>query len=409
VAGLGVVLALLLASMQAPGCGSGGSGGASGGAGASQADGGTLQAGGAGAGPVDAGAQDAGDAAACPDAAGTLTLYVIPPPASLDWTTPNTLFGSVAQSSLAGQAMVLAGDAVSSHAIGHVHLALDCGDLSIALTGQTGSGGEWMSAGDGFGVVFRTFPGAMNDTVEGGNADAIADIAARQQSGNLSQVAFTVNQPMCQRLRSFYDAYLQSGAYLSFCALDRPRRFEGAGCAIFGAGMVDVGGLLRRSLFTPVWARTLIVGSARFANTAGSEPYFAYGSNLVARQGDATLIWPAGVNVPASTVTPIVPGAAVLDRWTGAEDLPFNVPDLPASVASAVPFTIYDPELIANWAEGVWAQASQAGTVDSLGASWTADTVGAVHQVSYDAHCVMPQSIAFDADNDDLFKDSDEP
>jgi hypothetical protein len=196
---------------------------------------------------------------------------------------------------------------------------------------------------------------------------------------------------------------------VNFCALDRPRRFEGAGCAIFGAGMVDVGGLLRRSLFTPVWARTLMVGSARFANTAGSVPYFAYGSNLVSRQGDATLVWPAGVNVPASTVTPILPGAAVLDGWTGAEDLPFGLAELPASMASAVPFTIYDPELIANWAEGVWAQASEAGTADSLGAIWTAGTVGAVHQVSYDAHCVMPQSIAFEADNDDLFEDSDEP
>jgi len=47
---------------------------------------------------------------------------------------------------------------------------------------------------------------------------------------------------MCQRLRSFYDAYIQKKAYLNYCGLDRARRFEGAGCAIFGAGVIDVGG-----------------------------------------------------------------------------------------------------------------------------------------------------------------------
>ena len=109
-----VVLASLVASTQAPGCGSSGSDGL-GGAGATASDGGTQQAGGAGGGggPADAGAQDAEDAATCPEAAGTLTLYVIPPPSSLDWTTPNTMFSSVAQSTLVGQAMVLAGHAVS--------------------------------------------------------------------------------------------------------------------------------------------------------------------------------------------------------------------------------------------------------------------------------------------------------
>jgi hypothetical protein len=36
-------------------------------------------------------------------------------------------------------------------------------------------------------------------------------------------------------------------------------------------------------------------------------------------------------------------------------------------------------------------------------------SVEAAHEVTFDAHCVQPQTLAFDADNDDLFADSDAP
>ena len=357
---------------------------------------------------------DADSADACPPAAGSLIVYAIPPPESLDWSTPNALLNSVAASALAGEALTLSGRAVLSHEIGHVNLELDCGSTSIPLTGQTGGGEEWVSGADGFGIVFRDYPGSMNEMTDsiGDNVDTVADIQARQASGNLTRITFSVNEQMCQRLKDFHDQYIASGAYTHYDALDRPRRFEGAGCAIYGAGVIDVGGLLRRSLFTPVWARTLFVGSARFANTAGVNPYYTYGSNLVAQDSDGTdWIWPAGVNVPASTVSPIIPDSPVMNSWTGPEDTPFEIPGvtLPARIASAVPFTLYDPQLMAVWAEQVWSEATADGSAVSLAATWTADTIQAVHEITYDAHCVMPQTIAFDQDNDDLFKDSDSP
>jgi len=85
---------------------------------------------------------------------------------------------------------------------------------------------------------------------------------------------------------------------------------------------------------------------------------------------------------------------------------PFGIAALPASMTSAVPFTLYDPEMMAKWAEDVWTLASDTGSADSLGATWTPDVVNKAHRITYDAHCVMPQTIPFDADNDDLFKDS---
>ena len=75
--------------------------------------------------------------------------------------------------------------------------------------------------------------------------------------------------------------------------------------------------------------------------------------------------------------------------------------------ANIIRTLIYDPELMAAWAEHVWAAAPTTAPTTAMDVPWTASTVGNAHEVRYDAHCVMPQTIAFDADNDDLFEDSD--
>jgi hypothetical protein len=74
-----------------------------------------------------------------------------------------------------------------------------------------------------------------------------------------------------------------------------------------------------------------------------------------------------------------------------------------------LPFTIYDPEMMADWAERVWQGAMEKGVATSLGAQWTASTDGLAHEVTFDASCVKPQTIPFTQDNDDLFLDSDAP
>ncbi len=342
----------------------------------------------------------------CPVPAGKLTIYAIPPPVALDWSTPNQLLGSVIASRTAAADVVKSGEAAITHSIGHVNVELDCGDFSIPLTGQTDQGGgDWQAASDGAGLLLRDTPGGLDDTLD--PSDTAADIAARQASGRVTQIAFTVNAPMCQRLRSFYDAYVAAGAYTHYDGAMRARHLEGAGCAIFGAGVIDVGGLLRRSLITPAWARTEMIGSARIANFLGTGSY-KYGGNLVARDAAGThWIWPKGQDVPASATTPVVIDSAVLDAWSGPEDPPFGVPGATGEMASKLPFTIYDPELMSEWAEQVWVDATDHDTATALGATWTAGYAGHAHEITYDAGCVRPQTIDFAADNDDLFADSD--
>jgi hypothetical protein len=345
----------------------------------------------------------------CPAPAGKLTLYAIAPPIPLDWSSPNALLQGVIDSRAAGDALIASGDAVMKRSIGHVNLELECDDLSIALTGQTGGGAEWVAATDGAGLLLRDTPGAMDDMPTGDLIDTPLDIAARKASGKIKIISFVVNRPMCKRLRAFYDEYIQSGAYKHYNGSFRARRMEGAGCAIFGAGVVDVGGLLRRSLFTPEWARSVMIGSARIADFLGDGKY-EYGGNLVARGPDGTHhIWPPGVDVPVSNTTPVYIFSDVLDAWSGPEDTEFAVPGLTGPMRTQLPFTIYDPEMMADWAEGVWQAAQQHGTVTSLGVQWTASTNGQAHEVTFDASCVKPQMIPFTADHDDLFQDSDVP
>ena len=352
------------------------------------------------------------DPATCPAAAGTLTIYAIPPPVALDWSTPNKLLGSVIASRSAAANTVSAGEAAITHSIGHVNIALDCGEDSVALTGQTdtGAGGDWQAGTDGAGLLLRDTPGALDDmTSIGDPAETAADIAARQQSGRVTQIAFTVNRATCQRVRAFYDAYVAAQAYTHYDGAFRARRLEGAGCAIFGAGVIDVAGLLRRSLMTPEWARSEMIGSARIANFLGAGSY-KYGGNLVARDDRGThWLWPKGQDVPASATTPVIIDTAVLDAWSGAEDQPFGVPGATGEMATKLPFTIYDPELMSEWAEQVWLDAADHDIAMALDVPWTASHAATAHQITTDAHCVTPQSIDFVADNDDLFIDSDAP
>ena len=78
-------------------------------------------------------------------------------------------------------------------------------------------------------------------------------------------------------------------------------------------------------------------------------------------------------------------------------------------MATQLPFTIYDPQRMAEWIDGVWTTALDAGSASALGATWTASLASAAHVITYDASCVAPQTIGFADDNDDLFLDSDAP
>ncbi len=252
----------------------------------------------------------------------------------------------------------------------------------------------------------------MNEFLDDAHQTVVNDVALRQQNGLLAQMSFLVNAQTCHRVKTFHDQYIAQGAYKRYGGDFRSRRFEGGGCAIWGADVVDVSGMLRRSQFAPIWTQSMMVGHARYSNVGGADHYDS-GSNLVWRGPDGiSQIWPHGVPIPSSNAM-IMPGTSVLETWTGPEDQSFGNDSLTGLMNTEVPFSIFDPMLMNHWAEKVWADANSSAThtTTALEATWTAGVVpgGKAHEIVTDAHCTQPQAIAFDQDNDDLFKDSDEP
>jgi len=110
--------------------------------------------------------------------------------------------------------------------------------------------------------------------------------------------------------------------------------------------------------------------------------------------------------VKTPKLRPIIPGRDMLDSWTGPEDREFDLPDgAPPEVQTALPITIYDPMLGADFVEKVWNVAHTSGKTTALGLQWTAGSVGKAHEITTDARCKAPPSTPFDADRDSLFED----
>lgn len=347
---------------------------------------------------------------------GRLILRFLPPGTPLDWSSPNSIVRSALASSRAEAALVREGKAKAPHFIGHTLVELQCGPWSIPLTGQTGGGEEWKSIADGFGALFRDFPGTLNELPEGDAEATREDVRLREASGHLSRMVFRVNAAMCQRLSGYYAEYKRRRAYEHFTPVSRPRRFEGGGCATFGASFLEVGGLLRRSEYTPLWARSVLVGSARFSDFLGQGQY-PYGSNLLARNTGTNwdaVIWPKGRAIRASTSDIIFPFERTLDRWTGSDDRPIRLVGSSASAAelqaqgietpTAVPITLYDPQLMNDWTETMWSRIG-GGAASTMGGVFTTGTTGAAHELVVDSTCVAPPTTPFDQDHDDLFVD----
>jgi hypothetical protein len=353
-------------------------------------------------------AEDAVTTQSCGAPAGRLTILALPTEHDLDWTTPNTLIRSALRESSSEDALVRKGEAKVGHFIGHTHVELSCGDLSFPLTGQTGGGGEWQSIGDGFGALFRDFPGTLNEFPET-HGRAVEDVRLRTASGHILRMSFDINRGMCQRLFDYYAEYKRRRAYEHFTPNSRPRRFEGGGCATFGASFLDVGGLMKRSEFTPLWVRSVVIGNRRFSDFLGKGSY-PYGSDLLAKLTNGSVVsWPRGVPIPARTFGVVVPLGQALDSWQGLEDQPFAIPNvrLEAPIASAVPITLYDPQLMAHWIDKTWAIANGLPNAKRMGLPWTATMQGRSREIIANATCVQPPSTPFDGDRDNLFEDAE--
>lgn len=324
-------------------------------------------------------------------AGGTITVWVIPPAKGLDWSTPNQLTLSTVKSKAQGEINKQLGRVVLPHPIGHLHVSMDCEGLRIPLTGQTGGGSEYVVVFDGMGASFRTFPGAL-DKYE----DVKPDFDARLKSGMIAGLRFKIDQKMCKHMAGFVKEYLKRGAEKKYGGQFRPRRWEGSGCTAFGLAFVEIGGFMKRSEYTPLWAQTLKIGIGRVADYKGTGVY-EYGSNLQTLEETGEFVqWPKKREVRVQRKA-IAPGSPWLQDWTETNDAGTN-PD-PANQPNFVPWTIYDTEPMWAFIEDL----AERGGGEGMGRTWTVEKDGKATVLVSDARGATP--VPYEDTQDDLRKD----
>jgi len=186
--------------------------------------------------------------------AGSLTIYAIPSPRGLEWSTPKALAWSTYQNQNSAQ----------THTIGHANIHLRCdiaaGDeenFEIA-TGMTSTEDDPTRAllqdeGYGLGILFVTIPGRLEPAQE-----IAADLESRRKSGLINFMQFKISAKTCSRLAKYVREYKDRGYDQAYGLPNRPRYGEGSGCSAFVASFLDLAGLHTPTLRSK-WYRELRV------------------------------------------------------------------------------------------------------------------------------------------------------
>jgi hypothetical protein len=171
--------------------------------------------------------------------AGTLTVYAIPSPRGIDWSTPKTLTWSAARNNMSP----------GTHKIGHANIHLRCAtadgddrDYEILTGMTTGEDDPTMrllkQEGYGLGILFATVPGRLEST-----AEVSTDLHHRFETGNVNFLQFAINPTTCARLADYATEYQARGYDQAYGLPNRPRHGEGAGCTAFAASFLELAGL----------------------------------------------------------------------------------------------------------------------------------------------------------------------
>ncbi len=185
-----------------------------------------------------------------------LTLFTMPAPRKIDWSSPRSLLTSAVTNNLTFQ------HRSHKHAIGHVFIQLSHeGRKELIITGSVPSPEDDSSAkvlkkGYGLGILFSDMAGRLEKT-----EDLQAEIVDRFESGRIAYIRFKLSEANYDRLRKFLDIYRKRGYGNNYNGLNRPREGLGAGCSAFGMAFVEVAGLLH-----PVWKEKWPI-SVRIPNT----------------------------------------------------------------------------------------------------------------------------------------------
>lgn len=213
---------------------------------------------------------------AAPEWPHQLTLFSIPSPHGMDWSSPRALGISGVKNKIEFQHFG------HKHAIGHVFIQLEDPSLEEPiLTGMTTVSQEEeislaLQRGYGLGVLAASMHGKLDQA-----AKLRDDMTKRYQTGAISWVRYLLSPELGARLVRYFREYRERGYDRFYGGSDRPRYGEGGGCSAFGVSFVDVAGLMEPE-YQESWKVLLriparLFGGPRTHQSVPLRRLFAYG------------------------------------------------------------------------------------------------------------------------------------
>lgn len=166
-----------------------------------------------------------------------LTLYAIPAPRPIDFSSPARLAFTATENALSFDFHT------RKHPMGHVFIELGGPDQKI-FTGSTkqrllSSGREELINGYGLGILFRGIEGRLEF-----DGEITRYIDYHYRKGKIVFIKAAINEDLYNRLYFYLTEYQSRGYDTIYNGLNQPRAGLGAGCTAFGLSFFDVAGLL---------------------------------------------------------------------------------------------------------------------------------------------------------------------
>jgi hypothetical protein len=168
--------------------------------------------------------------------ANELSLYFIPSPKGMDWSSPSNLAKSALMNKIS----------FKPHFMGHVWVELKCGN-EHDVTGMVGKNFDYLSQllmnNRGLGILYHSFDGRLED-----KADIEKEKTEYLKNGGMNFVNFKLNEGQCKRASQYLAEYRKNDVGRYYGLANRPRFGEGAGCTAFGTSFADVLNILDQDM-----------------------------------------------------------------------------------------------------------------------------------------------------------------
>jgi hypothetical protein len=175
----------------------------------------------------------------------SLTLYFIPSPLGIDWTTPSTLAWTALKNKIS----------FKSRFMGHVFVEVQC-EGEKQLTGMKGKNFDYLNQllvnGRGLGILYHSFDGTLEE--KGEAEEEIKELA--EDGERLNFVRYKINQGQCERAMTYLKEYREKNVGRYYGLANRPLYAEGSGCSAFGASFIEVTGLMNQEI-KDAWSQTI--------------------------------------------------------------------------------------------------------------------------------------------------------